>query len=366
MIRTLTFSADTQTVTVDVTILDDDLVEGDQDFVLELSGSGVSSSASVARVTIEDEDDGELPPGPDPDSGPGPVEISFESLSYEVSEDAGIVTLVAVLSGALSSGESMRVNVMTIDSTAVAPADYVDTRLELEFTSTVSRLSFTVDITDDSIEEVVETFEVKLSGEGVSASKSVASVTILDNDAVPPVVPVAIGFSPAVYSVDEDAGSVELTVVVSSGEIEEGSSVTLSVRTIDGSAVAGEDYSEVIRTLTFSADTQTVTVDVTILDDDLVEGDQDFVLELSGGGVSSSASVARVTIEDEDDGELPPGPDPDSGPGPVEISFESLSYEVSEGAGIVTLVAVLSGALSSGESMRVNVMTIDSTAVARR
>ena len=82
----------------------------------------MSSSASVARVTIEDEDDGELPPGPDPDSGPGPVEISFESLSYEVSEDAGIVTLVAVLSGALSSGESMRVNVITIDSTAVAPA----------------------------------------------------------------------------------------------------------------------------------------------------------------------------------------------------------------------------------------------------
>ena len=95
--------------------------------------------------------------------------------------------------------------------------DYVDTSLELEFTSTVSRLSFTVDITDDSIEEVVETFEVKLSGEGVSASKSVARVTILDDDGV---VPVEIGFSPDEYMRGlEDAGSVDAdSVCVWSGD----------------------------------------------------------------------------------------------------------------------------------------------------
>ena len=301
VIRTLTFSADTQTVTVDVTILDDVLVEGDQSFVLELSGSRVSSDANVANVTILDDDDGVLPPGPDPDSGPGPVEISFESLSYEVSEGAGIVTLVAVLSGALSSGESMRVNVITIDSTAVAGVDYVDTRLELEFTSTVSRLSFSVEITDDSIEEVVETFDVKLSGEGVSASKSVARVTIMDDDGVPPVVPVGIGFLPADYRVLESAGIVTLTVSVLLGSIEAGSTVEVTVRTIDGTAIAGEDYTGIESVLTFTSESTTQTVSVVINGDALVENSEVFtvLLATSNEDVILSASTASVTITDE-------------------------------------------------------------------
>ena len=75
---------------------------------------------------------------------------------------------------------------------------------------------------------------MKLSGEGVSASKSVARVTILDDDAVPPVVSVEIGFSPAVYSVD---WKMRVALRIDSGcvgpvTIEEGSSVTLSVRTM--------------------------------------------------------------------------------------------------------------------------------------
>ena len=46
-----------------------------------------------------------------------------------------------------------------------------------------------------------------------------------------------IGFSPTVSSVDEDAGSVELTVLVLSGTIADGESVTVVVMTVDGSAV---------------------------------------------------------------------------------------------------------------------------------
>ena len=55
-------------------------------------------------------------------------------------------------------------------------------------------------------------------------------MTIDDNDAV------AIGFERLDYSVSEDWGSVTLTVLVLSGEIEEGSSVTVNVRALDRSA----------------------------------------------------------------------------------------------------------------------------------
>ena len=109
-----------------------------------------------------------------------------------------------------------------------------------------------------------------------------------------------IGFSPFSYSVSEDAGSVELSVSVLSGEIEEGASVTLSVMTIDGTAVAGEDYDQLGGTLlTFTADMMTHTVSVLIEDDMLLENSENFMLELSStSDVFISASRAVVTIED--------------------------------------------------------------------
>ncbi len=360
---TLTFAADTLMVPVTVMIEDDMLLELDQHFFVELSGNRVSDSASVARVTIldNDVDAGELPDGDDPSSGPGDGEVLFEELGYDVLEGAGSVTLVAILSGAISSSESVSVSVTTIDGSAtVAGDDYTETTLTLQFTSTVRRLPVTVDILDDTVVEGDEFFEVKLSGDRVSSVLSVARVTIEDDDAV------VIGFSPTVSSVDEDAGSVELTVLVLSGTIVDVESVTVVVRTIDGSAVSGEDYTELMETLTltFAADTLMVPVTVMIEDDMLLELDQHFFVELSGNRVSDSASVARVTIldNDVDAGELPDGDDPSSGPGDGEVLFEELGYDVLEGAGSVTLVAILSGAISSSESVSVSVTTIDGSA----
>ena len=361
---TLTFDADTLTLTVTVMIEDDMLLELDQNFFVELSGNRVSDSASVARVTIldNDVDAGELPDGDDPSSGPGDGEVLFEELRYDVLEGAGSVTLVAILSGAISSNENVSVSVTTIDGSAtVAEGDYTETTLTLQFTSTVRRLPVSVSILDDTVIEGDEVFEVKLSGDRVSSVSSVATVTIMDNDEV---APVAIGFSPTAYSVDEDAGSVELTVLVLSGTIADGESVTVVVMTVDGSAVAGEDYTELTDTLTFDADTLMVPVTVMIEDDMLLELDQNFFVELSGNRVSDSASVARVTIldNDVDAGELPDGDDPSSGPGDGEVLFEELRYDVLEGAGSVTLVAILSGAISSNENVSVSVTTIDGSA----
>ena len=72
--------------------------------------------------------------------------------------------------------------------------------------------TFTVRTNDDDMVEGNEEFTVTLSDVSsgiedlitISSTMSRASVTIRDNDEAPPV---AIGFSPAVYSVGEDAGS---------------------------------------------------------------------------------------------------------------------------------------------------------------
>ena len=69
-------------------------------------------------------------------------------------EGAGSVTLVEILSGAISSSENVSVSVTTIDGSAtVAGDDYTETTLTLQFTSTVRRLPVTVDILDDVLVE---------------------------------------------------------------------------------------------------------------------------------------------------------------------------------------------------------------------
>ncbi len=188
---------------------------------------------------------------------------------------------------------------------------------------------------------------------------------LLANDGVPPVVPaLEIGFGELSYRVSEGAGSVTLVAVLS-GAISSSENVSVVVTTMDGTAVAVEDYGQLEGTLlTFTADMLTGTVSVSIEDDMLLELDQYFFVELSGNRISADASVARVTITDNDVdvADLPAGPDPSSGPGDGEIVFEELRYDVSEGAGNVTLVAVLSGAISSSENVSVNVTTIDGIA----
>ena len=68
--------------------------------------------------------------------------------------------------------------------------------------------------------------------------------------------------------------------------------------------VSPDDYSDLTRTLMFSSDMRTQTLEVMITDDSVVEGHEEFDVRLSGESVSESMSVATVTIRDDDRGEF--------------------------------------------------------------
>lgn len=88
---------------------------------------------------------------------------------------------------------------------------------------------------------------------------------------------------------------------------------TVDVATVDGTAVAGQDYEAVAQTLTFEEnDDRVETVDVTILAD--AEGGASFTLELSNptGDISSTGGPATVTITGEGDGDAPAEDDADA------------------------------------------------------
>ena len=106
---------------------------------------------------------------------------------------------------------------------------------------------------------------------------------------------------------DEEATLTVLLSPPSSG------TVTVSYATSDGTATAGEDYTETSGTLTFSAGASLRTITVPVLEDEDEEGDETFSVTLSLTGNADAKidqGTGLVTIRD-NDGEralTPPGP----------------------------------------------------------
>ena len=84
------------------------------------------------------------------------------------------------------------------------------------------------------------------------------------------------------------------------------SSQTLTLSTFDGTAVDGDDYVQVAQTLIFAAGEESKTVTISTIEDDLIEGEENFSLTLSASGadavpvqISDSASIVKILDNDE-------------------------------------------------------------------
>ena len=95
-------------------------------------------------------------------------------------------------------------------------------------------------------------------------------------------------------------------VVLSTGGSDLVADLTVNVTSIGGTATAGADYTAVATTLTFpvgSVNGTILTVELPVLDDVLIEGDETVVLELSGvssGGSLGTPNLHTVTLTDDD------------------------------------------------------------------
>jgi len=86
-----------------------------------------------------------------------------------------------------------------------------------------------------------------------------------------------LAFSQATYSVNENAGTITITVTRTGGT----EPATVDYNTTDGSATSAGDYVLTSGTLSFAANQTTATFNVPISDDNLVEGNETFNLALS-------------------------------------------------------------------------------------
>jgi len=255
-----------------------------------------------------------------------------------VDEDAGTATFTVTLSA--PPAVTTTVDYATSDSTASAGEDYTATSGTLTFVAGDDSESFTVAITDDTIDEAAtEEFLVTLSN-SVNATISGATGvgTITDNDSAPVI-------SIADATVAEDAGTASFTVSLSNAS---SSTVTVNFATSDGTAVAGSDYTSNSGVLTFSPGDVSETISVVIADDAIDEiATESYTVTLSSATnatISSPSAIGGITDND----------------GVPDIAIADGS--VGEGDGTATFTVSLDAA--SGQTVTVDFATADGTALA--
>ena len=280
--RTETIAIGSSTGSFSIPITDDDLLEGNEIFTLELSnlvngsiftGSSITQSQEIIIV------DNELPT------------LSIAKTPLTVVENIGAQGLVVevMLSGPRNDYDPSTDLDVTIDYTLTA-----DTATEgLDYTQPVSRTvtipegmtaaRFTIPILDDSVSPVAEgneTFDINLtitSGAkfGDGGTTKTQTITILDDD--PPI----LTFHSSQLSVFEniETAAIVVRVDISTATYQD---VTLNYSLSDVSSTKGVDYiEEVTREVTIFTGGNRGTFSIPIIDDLVNEGDETFTLTLS-------------------------------------------------------------------------------------
>ncbi|WP_290870542.1 Calx-beta domain-containing protein, partial [Aquabacterium sp.] len=267
-----------------------------------------------------------------------PVQVAIAPVT--VNEAAGTAQFVVTLSE--PSAVPVTVTYTTTNGSATAGADYTAVTGTVTIPAGQTSATISVPITNDSVYEGSETFNVVLSNPSTGAEIAVGSAvgTIKDDGTgtVPPGV-VPDDDTPVVSitgstEVNEAAGTVTYTVTLSNAST---SAVTVKYATQSGSATEGSDFDASSGTVTFAPGETSKTITVAITNDDVYEGSETYAVKLSdvvGGKLGTD--TATTTIRDDGQGEVPPNVTPDDDR-PNVVIFGEPAVEGSPVGFVVTL-----------------------------
>lgn len=326
---TLTFAPGILTRTFIVSTINDSLDEFAETYFVNLTNpTNGFLSDSQGQGTINDND-------------PAPT-LSIDDVSLTEGLSGTKAFTFTVLLSAVS-GRTVTVNYATANGTATtANSDYQSKTGSLTFAQGETSKSVTVLVNGDSVNELDETFLLKLSGaSGATFTKSQGVGTILNDDST------ALSVSDVSHS-EGNSGttSYAFTVNLSSPSSEE---VTVQVSTADDSAtLAGGDFQALAMQLTFAPGEVSKTVTVLVNGDDLNEVDEFFFLQLSSPvGATINDGLGLGTILNDD-------PEPSISVG--DLSEPEMDYNT----GTFTVYVTLSA--PSGREISVSYRTENGTA----
>lgn len=285
---TLTFLPATMTQTVTIPILGDTFDEANETFTVRLGNqsAGVGVGDHSGTGTILDDD---VP------------QFSINDVTL-TEGNAGSQTAVFTVTMSITSTQTIAVNYATANGTATAGSDYTATSGTLTFTPNDPQESLSVTILGDMLDENNETFTVNLSSptNGATLADSSGLGTITDNDPPP-----TLTISDASIS-EASSGSTTMSFQVSLNTVS-GKTITVNYATANGTATAGEDYTAVTSTLTFTPGQTQKTINITILGDALYESAETVLLNLTpNANVTIPDTQAVGTIQDNDYGLMLP------------------------------------------------------------
>lgn len=200
--------------------------------------------------------------------------ITFDKTDYYVYEnDTSVEVCVSRYGGVLS--RPLNLAITSSDGTASDLKDFSKLLLAIPLSeSDGNRLCINVTIIDDLLLENDETFTLLLTSadSAVSVELNMTTVTILDDDSV------TLALQPMEFTITESSQQIQITVILR-GSLE--SEVSLMLESEDGTASFYRDYKVLSDKLTFppsNSVTSSLTVNITIIDDLLVEGMEYFTV----------------------------------------------------------------------------------------
>lgn len=277
---TATITAGTTTANVVVTINDDAIDEADETFYLNLSNpTAATISDNQAMGTITDDD--------------GTPSLSINDVT--AAENAGTLVFTVTLSGV--SSQNVTVDYAASGGTATSGGlDYTLAAGTATITAGNTTTTITVNISDDALYEISETFNVGLTNStNATVSDGTGVGTITDNDAAPTLV-----FSAASQTVAETAGTATLTVNLSAAA---GVAMTVDYAVSGGTAILTTHYALTNGSLTFNPGDTSKTITINVVNDTLFYGNRTVTVAISnpvGGATLGGTTSHTVTITDDD------------------------------------------------------------------
>jgi hypothetical protein len=316
----VTIVAGDTTATIDLATLNDSLLEDDENVIVTLNAiiagdANISiGAANAATVTIADDD---------------AAEVTIAANDATAAEPANNGQFTVSLSNV---SDTDTVVSYTVNGDAIAGTDY--TTLAGSVTLLAGDNSATIDLSvlDDSLLEDNETVTITLNSVTAGdtdisiGAAAAATATIADNDAAE--VTIAANDPTAAEPANHGQFTVSLSNISDSD-------TTVSY-TLGGDAVAGSDFATLSGSVTIIAGSSSATIDLSVLDDSLLEDDETVTITLSAitnGDADISigaANAATVTISDNDTADVTiAANDPTAGepanPGQFTVTLSSVS-----------------------------------------
>ncbi|MFO7963509.1 MAG: Calx-beta domain-containing protein [Desulfobacterales bacterium] len=287
--NTVTFAPGDTSVWIDFTVIGDEEQESNEDFRISLSEpSNATIGDGEGVVTIVNDD--QIPTVTVTATDASASETDLDAGVFTISRDFTDGPLAVVLNlGGLA--------VVNEDYTVIASGGYWDGIDILTLADGVASATLTITPIDDDIAEGTEDVVLTvISNAAYTIGTESATVQISDNDTPLPSLSVDLMEIP---EGDKFNNRTTFTARLSEASADP---VTVTVKTLNGTALWGDDFTYFESTLTFNPGETTKTFVVRIIGDTAAEGTENFFIELSGAANAVIAGDGKfeMTILDDD------------------------------------------------------------------